>query len=112
MHKIKNAIDFYSKSYENIILIGDINFEIFDSHMESFCAIYRLKSLIKEPTCYKTHEKPTCINLILTNSPRQFQATIMLETGLSDFHKMTVTAINTEFPHQKPKVILKLQALS
>ena len=49
--QIKNAIDFCSKSYENIILIGDFNVEISDSHMDSFCAIYHLKSLIKEPTC-------------------------------------------------------------
>ena len=35
--QIKNAIDFYSKSYENIILIGDFNVETFDSHMDSFC---------------------------------------------------------------------------
>ena len=54
LQQIKNAIDFYSKSYENIILLGDFNVEIFDSHMDSFCAIHHLKSLIKEPTCYKT----------------------------------------------------------
>ena len=105
LQQITNAIDFYSKSYENIILIGDFNVEISDSHMDSFCAIYHLKSLIKEPTCYKNPEKPTFIYLILTNSPRQFQATLTLETGLSDFHKMTVAAFRSEFPHQKPKMI-------
>ena len=105
MQQIKNAIDFYSKSYENIILIGDFNVEISDSHMDFFCAIYHLKSLIKEPTCYKNPEKPTSIDIILTNSPRQFQATLTLETGLSDFHKMRVAAFYSEFPHQKPKMI-------
>ena len=73
LEQIKNAIDFYSKSYENIILIGDFNVEISDSHMDSFCAIYHLKSLIKEPTCYKTPEKPSCIDLILTNSLGNFK---------------------------------------
>ena len=47
----------------------------------------------------------TSIYLILTNSPRQFQATLTLETGLADFHKMTVAAFKSEFPHQKPKMI-------
>ena len=102
---MKNAIDVYSKSYENIILIVGFNAEISDSHMDSFCAIYRLKNMIKEPTCYKNPEKPTCIDLILTNSPRQFQATLMLETGLSYFHKMTVAAFKSEFLYQKPKMI-------
>ena len=58
------------KSYENIILIGDFNLEISDSHMNSFCAIYHLTSLIKEPTYYKNPEKPTWIDLILKSSPR------------------------------------------
>ena len=57
------------KSYENIILIGDFNLEISDSHMNSFCAIYHLTSLI-ESTYYKNPEKPTWIDLILTSSPR------------------------------------------
>ena len=105
LQQIKNAIDFYSKSYENIILIGDFNVEISDSHMDSFCAIYHLNSLIKEPTCYKNPEKPTRIDLILTNSPKQFQATLTLETGLSDIHKMTVAAFKSELQHQKPKMI-------
>ena len=61
--------------------------------------------MITEPTCYRNPEKPTCIDLILTNSPRQFQAKLTLETGLSDFHKMTVAAFKSEFPHQKPKMI-------
>ena len=51
--QIKNAIDFYSKSYEKI-LIGGFNVKISDSHMDSVCAIYHLKSLIRKPTCYKT----------------------------------------------------------
>ena len=50
-------------------------------------------------------DKPTCIDIILTNPPWQFQATLTLEIGLSDFHKMTVAAFNSELPHKKPKMI-------
>ena len=35
--------------------------------MDSFCAIYQLKSLIKEPTCYTNPDKLTCIDLIWVN---------------------------------------------
>ena len=38
-------------------------------------------------------------------NPRQFQATLTLETGLSDFHKMALAAFQSESPHQKPKMI-------
>ena len=61
--------------------------------------------MIKEPTCYKNPEKQTCIDLILTNSPWQFQATLTLETGLSDFQKMALAACKSESPYQKPKMI-------
>ena len=103
--QIKNAIDFNSKSYENITLIDDFNAEIFVSLMDSFCTTYHLKSLVMAPTCYKNTDKSTCIDLILTNSPRQFRATLTSEIGLSHFHKMTVAACKSEFPHQKPKMI-------
>ena len=66
---------------------------------------FHLKSLIKEPTYYKNPEKPTCIDLTLTNSSKQFQATLRSETGLSCFHKMVLAAFKLESPHQKPKLI-------
>ena len=40
----------------------------------------------------KNQDTLTCIDLISTNSHKQFQAMLTLETGLSDFHKMTVAA--------------------
>ena len=86
------------------ILIGDFNAEISNSHVDPFCAIYHLKSLIKEPTCCKNPDTPAYIDLIII-SPTQFQVTLALETGLSDFHKMTVAAFKSQFPHQKPKMI-------
>ena len=60
---------FYSKPYENITPKGEFNAEISNFwflilHMDSICAIYHLKSLIKEPTCCKNPDKPTCIELI------------------------------------------------
>ena len=61
--------------------------------IKDFCDNYSLKSLIRQPTCYKSLSNPTCIDLILTNAPQRFQITYVLETGLSDFHLMTVTVM-------------------
>ena len=58
--------------------------------MESFCESYRFKSLIKDPNCFKNPENPSCIDQILTNSPYSFQYSCVIETDLSDFHKMIV----------------------
>ena len=48
--------------------------EIEEANMKSFRENYNLKSLTKQPTCIKNPNKPTCIDLILTNVPRMFQS--------------------------------------
>ena len=79
--------------------------EIKEANMISFCENYNLKIQIKQPTCYKNSQKPTCIDSILINVPRMFQSTSALETGLSDFHLMTVTVIRKTFKKMRPRVI-------
>ena len=66
---------------------------------------FDLTSLIKEPTCYKTPDNPSCIDLILTNKPLSFQNACVAETGLSDFHWMLLTVTKTTFQKLKPRVI-------
>ena len=67
-------------------------------------SVHNLKTLIKRKSCFKSPENPTCIDLILTNSPRSFQNSSVFETGLSDFHKLTITVLKQYFPKLKPKV--------
>ena len=102
---LRNSLDLHSSKYEKILILGDFNVEIEEANMKSFCENYNLKSLIKQPTCYKNPNKPTCIDLILTNVPRMFQSTCVLETGLSDFHLMTVTVMKKTFEKMHPRVI-------
>ena len=73
--------------------------------MEQFCASYNLKSLIKEPACFKDVDNPSCIDLILTNHPKCFQNSDVYETGISDFHKLTFTVLKTFFHKAKPRII-------
>ena len=68
-----------------------------------------MKNLVKQSTCFKNQNKPTCIDLILTNCPRSFQNTDTFETGLSDFHKFTFTVLKQYFPKQKPRVVIHRQ---
>ena len=72
--------------------------------MTVFCDTYDLKRLIKEPTCYKIPGNLFCIDLILTNNPKCFQTSCVVETGLSDFRRMTVTVMKTTFKKFEPKV--------
>ena len=73
--------------------------------MKSFCQIYNFKNLIDKPTCYKNPTNPSCVDLNLTNRPRSFQNSCTFETGLSGFHKMTLTVLKWYFAKQKPRIL-------
>ena len=61
--------------------------------------------MINKPTCSKNPDKPTCIDLILTNCPGSFQNSCVVETGLSDFYKMIVTVMKTSYWKIEPRVV-------
>ena len=73
--------------------------------MKNFCDIYHLKNLVNVPTCYKNPLKPSCFDLFLTNCSRSFQDTQIIETGLSDFHKMNITVLKMFFSKQKHETV-------
>ena len=72
--------------------------------MSIFCTTYNLKNLVKEPTCFKNVENPSCIDLILTNKPLYFQSTKVIESGVSDCHKFTITILKSNLVKQEPKI--------
>ena len=85
LRALSEKLDIYSTSYDSFIILGDFNVEMEKQQIKEFCDNYSLKSLIRQPTSYKSPSDPTCIDLILTNAPQKFQSTCVLETGLSDF---------------------------
>ena len=105
LDRLSKSPDVFSLNYDKLLLLGDFNVGVDENHMKSFCENYDLKSLIKQPTCYKNPDCPTCIDLILTNVPRSFQSTCVVETRLSDFHLMTLTVLRKSFKTFQPKLI-------
>ena len=73
LENLNRSLALCSSHYENFIIIEAFNVEENDSTVSVFSDIYDLKSLIKEPTCYKNQNKPSSIDLILTNKPWGFQ---------------------------------------
>ena len=102
---LSTYLDLHSTTYEKILILGDFNVGIEEQHMKTFCDNYNLTSLIKQPTCYKNPNNPTCIDLILSNTPRSFQSTCVIETGLPDFHLMTLTVMKKSFRKFHPRLI-------
>ena len=99
------SLDTLLTKYDNVFLMGDFNADKNQENLVDFCQLYNLKHLIKVPTCYKNPDNPSVIDLMLTNCPRSYQNSSAIETGLSDFHKMTVTVLKTYFKKQEPKFI-------
>ena len=97
---ISKYLDLYSSKYEKVLILGDYHAGIEEKHMKCFCDNYNLKSLIKQPTCYKNPDNPTCIDLLLTNAYRSFQSTCVLEKGLSfndfDCYEKTSPKVTTQ----------------
>ena len=91
--------------FDNFILMGDFNVPVSDKTVEYFCSLKNLEGLIKKPTCYKNHENPTCIDLILTNRPSYFQQSNVFETSISDFHLLIDTQLKMGFQKKLPKII-------
>ena len=108
---ISKTLVLHSSTCSKIILLGDFNTEIDEQQMQSFYDNYSLKSLIRQTTCCKNFEKKTCIDLILTNMPRSFQSKCVIETGLSNFHLMTLTIIRKNFRKKKKKLNQVLQTV-
>ena len=110
-NNIKNHLSALSVSLDilfsiwTFIVMGDLNVEVENRDMEEFCKNYNLKSLIPVPTCYKSPKNSLYIDLILANSQRSFQSSCTIETGLSNFHRMTITIMKASFQKLKPKVI-------
>ena len=99
------VLDLYNR-YDKFLLVGDLNVqEGVDGVLDEFMDEFHAKNLVKERTCFKNPENPSCIDMFITNSSKSFQKTTTVSTGLSDFHKMIVTVMRTTFPKSLPKVV-------
>ena len=61
---------------------------------------------MKVPTCFKNPDKPTFIDLILTNRPNLFQHSSAFDSSLSDFHLLTANKFKMGRQKLKPKIIV------
>ena len=99
------SLNTLSTKYKNIVLAGDFNSCLDDEALQNFGKYYSLHSLTKQFTSLKNPENPSCIDLILTNKPRWFQNKCVIETVLSDFHRMRISVFKIDFRKIPSKVI-------
>ena len=103
---IGSAFEYYNTKYDKCLLAGDFNAEVDESTMNGFLENFGLKSLVKQNTCFKSINNPSCIDLFLTNLRKSFLSTTVISTGISDFHKMAITVMRTTFNKMGPRKII------
>ena len=52
------SLDSYMSSYDNFLVIRDLNSEISGIAMSEFCETYNLQNLVKDPHVTKIHPNP------------------------------------------------------
>ena len=67
LKNISKTLEKLNSTYDNLVLLGDFNAELEEESISEFLNLYNLKNLVKQNTCFKNPNKPTGIDLILTN---------------------------------------------
>ena len=77
---VGNALDQYLKTYEKFLWLVDFNAEDTEPILSEFLKQYEAKNIMKSKTCFKNPDRPTSIDLFLTNSPHSFRNTMTIST--------------------------------
>ena len=102
---ISKEIDSHLSKYDNFPPLGDCNSEPTEEAIKCFFQMHNFKNLPDKPICNKNLTNPSCVKMIITNKLRSFQNSCTFETGLSNFHKVTLTVLKSSFAKQKPRVL-------
>ena len=99
--ELTKILDKCRGSYENTVILGDFNMQPTNQILKTFLEDNSFVNLIKSNTCFKS--KPgSCIDLILTNKPKSFQTTGVMETGISDHNVLIFLFLKTNFAKMSP----------
>lgn len=101
----EDACENISNSYENIIIIGDLNFNMYQENMLStIIPPFNLTNIIKDATCFKSSD-PTLIDVMLVTKRRKFMKSFSENTGISDYHNLIGAALRVQRPAPKTKKV-------
>ena len=105
LDKLQSILDECLIRSSNIVITGDLNLNLLDTDSESspgmklnnLMDIFDCKNIVHEPTCFAAN-KPTLIDVIITNCSQKFAKTITCNTSLSDYHYMVVSVLKKHAP--------------
>ena len=91
-----------------IILLGDLNFDMFDPNcfLYMLCDRFDLTNVIKNATCFKSAIRPSMVDLVIVSKKSLFFNPFAVDINLSDVHFM-VGVFMRKFLPAPPNVYIK-----
>ena len=100
--QLTKILDRCRGSYKDTVILGGFKIQPTNQILENFLEDNSFLNLIKCNPCFKS--KPgSFIDLILTNNPKSFQNSGVMETGISDHHAVIFSFLKTTFTKMPPK---------
>ena len=94
-----------SENFESIIIIGDLNFNMFqDNMLGTIIPSFNLTNVIKKATCFKSNN-PTLIDVMLVTKRRKILKGFSENIGISDFHNLIGGILKVHKPSPRTKKI-------
>ena len=101
---LSKTINAFSIKHDKIMLMGDFNLTIENTHLEELLSLFNIKSLISSPRCFQSINL-TCIDLILTNQEDLFSNSNTCEVGISNHHHLVSTMLNKKISKGSTKTL-------
>ena len=60
------VFDNFNTKYDRFVLLGDFNMHENETILSEFLNAYNAKNIVKNKTCIKSVENPSCVDLIIT----------------------------------------------
>ena len=84
---------------DNISIIGDLNQNLMMSthsnELRDFADLYNMTNIIKSPTCYKSVNNNSLVDIVFTTDKSFYKASDVLKNGLSDCHHMILCVMKS-----------------
>ena len=103
-YHLGKVLDNFSTKHDDFVLLGDFNVQENETILSEFLNAYNAKNIVKNKTCFKSIENPSCVDSI-TDKPGGFQHTNVFETGISGHRKLVTTVMKAKFKKALPKYV-------
>ena len=110
INNVSAILDKCLSECKTVYIIGDVNINFLNlpDNVRNFMNIYNLTNLVCEPTCFKSVNNPSLIDVILTNTPYRIASHLNTCVGISDFHNLVCAATKMFAPKDyKRKIIYR-----